>query len=76
MKNYGFERMGIFEHSSGMIFFDRDLAERLAGYDENGKPFIRLSDGAKIVLATYGIRDVQINISHTDDVCTAVCVMQ
>ncbi len=52
------------------------LNEIEVAHDENGKPFIRLSDGAKIVLATYGIRDVQINISHTDDVCTAVCVMQ
>lgn len=54
MKNYGFERMGIFEHSSGMIFFDRDLAERLAGYDENGKPkFTSHIQGDLILLSNF-----------------------
>ena len=32
MKNYAFERIGIIEHSSGMIFYDRQKAMRL-GYN-------------------------------------------
>ena len=31
MKAFSFERMGIIEHSSGMIFYDKELAQRL-GY--------------------------------------------
>ncbi len=34
MKNFAFERVGDFRHSSGMVFFDRDLALRL-GYKTN-----------------------------------------
>ncbi len=32
MKGFSFERMGIIEHSSGMIFYDKELAQRL-GYN-------------------------------------------
>ena len=32
MKGFSFERMGIIEHSSGMVFYDKELAQRL-GYN-------------------------------------------
>lgn len=52
------------------------LNEIEVSHDKNGKPFIQLSDSAKIVLATFGITDVQISISHTDEICTAICIMK
>lgn len=51
------------------------LNEIEVNHYESGKPYIKLSDGAKIVLATFGVKDVQISISHTDEVCTAICIM-
>ncbi len=53
-----------------------DLNEIEISHDKNGKPFVKLSDNAKIILTTFGVTDVQISISHTDEVCTAICIMQ
>lgn len=52
-----------------------ELNEIEINHDSNGKPFIKLSDSAKVVVATKGVKEIQISISHTDDVCTAVCIM-
>jgi holo-[acyl-carrier protein] synthase len=43
---------------------------------DNGKPYIKLSKSAQLkCLANFKITDIQISISHTDDVCTAICVL-
>ena len=44
---------------------------------DNGKPYLQvLSSKSQIMLKTMGVEEISMNISHTDDVCTAVCVLQ
>lgn len=51
MKNFGFERMKTLEHSSGMIFFDKDLAMRIA-QSENA-PFSKNIQSDLILLSSF-----------------------
>ena len=53
-----------------------DLNQIEVNHDDRGKPYIKLTDSAKLIVAASGIKDVQISISHTDEVCTAICIMQ
>ena len=44
---------------------------------DNGKPYLQvLSSKSQIMLKTMGVEKICINISHTDEVCTAVCVLE
>lgn len=52
-----------------------DMNEIEINHDPKGKPYIKLTDSAKIKFATYGFSNAQISISHTDEVCTAVCII-
>jgi phosphopantetheine--protein transferase-like protein len=46
-------------------------------HHENGKPYLQvLSSKAKIMLSTQKIEEIEINISHTDEICTAVCILK
>ena len=44
LKNFSFERMGIIEHSSGMVFYDKKLAEQLGHYTNLQTDLILLSN--------------------------------
>lgn len=57
------------------LFNGIELNEIEVHHEPSGKPYIILSDRAKLVAVTKGIKDMQISISHTEDVCTAICVL-
>lgn len=61
MKNYSFERMGLVEHSSGIIFFDRNLAEQVAGYDERGKSKFKTNIHGDLILLSNFIRNYKLD---------------
>ena len=52
-----------------------ELNEIEVRHQDSGKPYIELSKSAKIILATHKLTDIQISISHTDEVCTAICIL-
>lgn len=46
-------------------------------HENTGKPYISLtSSKANIMIKTMGVEAIEINISHTDEVCTAVCLLK
>ncbi|MBE5739044.1 MAG: holo-[acyl-carrier-protein] synthase [Clostridiales bacterium] len=46
-------------------------------HEKTGKPYISVtSSKANIVLKSMGIESIEMNISHTDEVCTAVCILK
>ena len=62
--------------TSSMVWSPDNLTLCFIKYNENGKPYIKLSKAAQIkCLTNFKIKDIQISISHTDDVCTAVCIL-
>lgn len=53
------------------------LNEIEISHNENGKPYLKvLSSKAQIMLNAMGVGEIEINISHTDEICTAVCVLK
>ncbi len=53
-----------------------NLNEIEINHRDSGKPYIKIvSPKAQIVLNTLNIKDIEISISHTDEICTAVCVI-
>lgn len=57
------------------LFNGIELNEIEVHHEPSGKPYIILSDRAKLVTMTKGIKDIQISISHTDEICTAICIL-
>ena len=54
-----------------------DLNEIEVRHEKTGKPYINLTTSkANIMLKTMGIDAIEMNISHTDEVCTAVCILK
>ena len=51
------------------------LNEIEVNHDKNGKPYLRLSDGAKKIVNIMGYKEWQINITHTHTCSTAVCIL-
>ena len=51
------------------------LNEIEINHDENGRPFIKLSDSAKMVLMLKGHTKVDISITHTMEIANAVCII-
>lgn len=46
-------------------------------HDKTGKPYINLvSSKANILTKTMGVEEIEMNISHTDEICTAVCIIK
>ena len=44
---------------------------------ENGKPYLHvISSRAQIMLTAQKVEEIDINISHTDEICTAVCILK
>lgn len=52
-----------------------DFLEIEVQHDKLGKPFLKLSDKVRIMMATKNIKDVAISISHTDGISTAICIL-
>lgn len=58
------------------IFNGIALNEIEVKHDSNGKPYIKItSASAQIMLASFDVKDIQISISHSDEVCTAICIL-
>ena len=51
------------------------LNEIEVNHDENGKPYYNLSENAKKILNDFDISEIDLSISHTDSIATAICVM-
>ncbi len=53
------------------------LSEIEVRHYENGKPYLGVTTSkANILLKTMGVDEIEINISHTDEICTAVCILK
>ena len=46
------------------------------GHEESGKPIFILSDNIKDILKSLKITNVELSISHTDTLATAICIMK
>ena len=44
-------------------------------HKKNGKPFIKLTDSAMRIVNIMGFKEIDINITHTHSVSTAVCML-
>lgn len=44
------------------------------GHDEDGRPFYSLGKNAEKALLSLGLSSVDLSITHTDSVATAICV--
>ena len=51
------------------------LNEIEINHDKNGKPIVKLSETAKKLLAFKGYKEVDLSITHTHKVSTAVCIL-
>lgn len=51
------------------------LNEVEVNHGKNGKPFIKLSDSAMRMMNIMGFKEVNINITHTHSVSTAICIL-
>ena len=51
------------------------LNEIEVNHDENGKPYYNLSDNVKTILNDLKVKNIDLSISHTDSIATAICVM-
>lgn len=51
------------------------LNEIEINHDKGGKPFIKLSDNAKLVLMLKGHTKIDLSITHTMDLAQAVCII-
>lgn len=45
-------------------------------HEENGRPIFKLSDHIKDILKSVKVVNVELSISHTDNLATAICIMQ
>ena len=45
-------------------------------HEESGKPYYKLSDGVRDILKSLKITEVELSISHTENIATAVCIMK
>lgn len=52
-----------------------DFSEIEVKHEPSGKPYLVVSDKVKILMFTKGVKEIQISIAHTDDICTAICVL-
>jgi len=53
------------------------LNEIEINHHESGKPFVKIvSPKAQILLSTMNVKDIDISISHTDEYCTAICIIK
>ena len=54
-----------------------NLNEIEINHSDNGKPILKIvSPKAQIMLTTMGVEEIEISISHTDEYCTAICIIK
>ena len=53
-----------------------DLKEIEINHKEFGKPYYKLSDNAKQIVDNFEITEIDLSISHTNNIATAICVMK
>lgn len=52
------------------------LNEIEINHHDTGKPFVKVvSPKAQILLSTMNVKEIDISISHTDEYCTAICII-
>ena len=56
------------------IFSGIGFSEVAVGHDEDGRPFYSLGKNAEKALLSLGLSSVDLSITHTDSVATAICV--
>lgn len=53
-----------------------NLNEIEINHHETGKPFVKIvSPKAQIQISTMQVKEIDISISHTDEYCTAICII-
>ena len=53
-----------------------NLNEIEINHEESGNPFVKVvSPKAQILISTMGVKSMDISISHTDEYCTAICIV-
>ena len=52
-----------------------DLKDIEVNHNSKGKPYIKLSDKAKKIILLYNVKEIEISITHSYNICTAVCVI-
>lgn len=54
-----------------------DLNDIEIRHEESGKPYLQvLSSTSQIMLKTMNVSDIQISISHSDEMATAICIVE
>lgn len=54
-----------------------NLNEIEINHQESGKPYVKIvSPKAQILLSTMSVKNIDISISHTDEYCTAICIIE
>lgn len=54
-----------------------NLNEIEINHAESGKPYVKIvSPKAQILLSTMSVKNIDISISHTDECCTAICIIE
>ena len=77
-------------HGSGII--REDIADKIAqdiehiaiylneievNHETSGKPYLQVVSGkAQIMLKSMNVLDIQISISHSDEMATAICILE
>ncbi len=52
-----------------------DFLEIEINHEPGGRPYLKLSDKVRVMLATKNIKETAISISHTNGLSTAICVL-
>ena len=54
-----------------------NLNEIEVNHETSGKPYLQVVSGkAQIMLKSMNVLDIQISISHSDEIATAICILE
>ncbi len=56
---------------NGLDFLDIEISHK-----DNGAPYYILRNVAKTFVENYGFKDIILSISHTENLATAICIME
>ena len=45
-------------------------------HDDNGRPYLNLTDKVKAIFKEHGVSKADVSISHTDSYAVAICVLE
>lgn len=45
-------------------------------HDDNGRPYLNVTDKIKELFSKYGVSKADVSISHTDSLATAICILE